>query len=191
MTRFFLAACCVLLGAWVALAAAQGTRADKGGKGGGGGDACILPANCQINAQVYNFGRAQMSQSAPPVHSNAAISVTCTRSAVSGLSVDVPFELKGVVVQDFPRQMRDIGATGTTLAYDMYIDPARTRLWGDGTAGTFPLQGNCVLDDRNRVCTIPFLLYGTVFGGQPSTPSGQFFGAIVSRLEYSFNNCRP
>ncbi len=183
MMRFLLAACCALLSAWA-------PAADKGGKGGGG-DPCNRPAECQINAQVYNFGRAQMSQTSPPVYSNAAISVTCTRALRNGLRVDVPFELKGVVVQEFPRQMRDIGATGTTLAYDMYVDPARTRLWGDGTAGTFPLQGACFLDDRNKVCTIPFLLYGTVFGGQSPIPPGQFFGAIVSRLEYSFSSCRP
>jgi spore coat protein U-like protein len=130
-----------------------------------------------------------MSQDAPPIHSNGTIAVTCTRHPQDKLAVDVTFELKGVVVQEFPRQMRDIGATGTTLAYDMYIDPARTRLWGDGNQGTAFFEGTCFLDERNRVCTLPFLLYGTVFGGQSAIPPGQFTGAIVSRLEYRFLGC--
>ena len=66
------------------------------------------------------------------------------------------------------------------MAYDMYIDPARTRLWGRRRAtGTFPLQGACFLDDRNRVCTIAFLLYGTVHGGQQQVPPGKCLGAIA------------
>lgn len=195
MTRFLVLAFCMLLGVWVALAAAQqGMRGgrDPGGKGkggGGGGEACIRPAQCVINAPVFNFGRASMNQSAPPVYSNASISVTCTRVAVDGLSVDVAFELWGETVNPPPRVMRDaIG--GTYLQYDMYIDPARTRLWGSSEIGAFPLQGACFLDDRNRVCTIPFLLYGTVYGGQAPIPPGNFLGAIVSRLNYNFTQCR-
>ena len=204
MTRFLLMAFCALLGVAVALVAEAQRRAgdprgirdpgDKGGKGGGGGgiiDACILPAQCQINAPVFNFGRASMNQAAPPVYSNASISVTCTRAAVNNLSVSVGFELWAETIADPPRQMRDIGDSGRTVGYDMYIDPARTRLWGSGVAaGTFPLQGACVLDDRNRVCTIPFLLYGTVYGGQQQVPPGNFQGAILARLNYQFGGCQ-
>jgi spore coat protein U-like protein len=195
MTRFLLSAFCALLGAWVGwtlVAEAQVTRGirDPGGKGGGGVDPCILPAQCQINAPVFNFGRTTMSGSAPPVYSNASISVTCTRAAVNGLRVDVLFELFGQIVNEPPRVMRDIGDSGLTVSYDMYIDPARTRLWGSGHMGSFPLQGVCQLDDRNRVCTIPFPLYGTVFGGQQLVPPGKYQGAIVSTLNYTFSGCR-
>ena len=196
MSRFLLTAFCALLGAWVAsalVAEAQVTRGirDPGKKGGpGGGAACILPAQCRINAPVFNFGRATMSGSAPPVYSNASISVTCTRAAVDGLRVDVGFELFGQIVNEPPRAMRDIGDSGLTVAYDMYIDPARTKLWGSGHSGSFPLEGACSLDDRNRVCTIPFLLYGTVLGGQTLVPPGKFQGAIVTTLNYTFLDCR-
>jgi spore coat protein U-like protein len=196
MTRFLLTTFCALLGAWVAsalVAEAQVTRGirDPGGKGGGGGgNACILPAQCQVNAPVFNFGRVTMSGNAPPVYSHASISVTCTRAAVDGLRVDVAFELFGQIVNEPPRVMRDIGDTGSVVTYDMFIDPARTRLWGSGHMGSFPLEGVCLLDDRNRVCTIAFPLYGTVFGGQHLIPPGKFQGAIVSTLNYRFVDCR-
>ena len=132
-----------------------------------------------------------MSSTAPPIYSNAMISVTCTRHPQDRLEVNVEFDLKGVVVQEPPRQMRDqIG--GAYLAYDMYVDAARTRLWGDGAAsGTEFFTGGCFLDERNRVCTIPFMLYGTVFGQQAAVPPGSFLGAVVSRVEYRFIGCQP
>jgi spore coat protein U-like protein len=122
-----------------------------------------------------------MSPTASPIHSNATISVTCTRAPRDGLSVLVNFALQGLPPQP-ARQMRDqVG--GGYLRYDIFIDPARTRYWGDGTQGTFPITGACSLDDRNRVCTLAFFLYGRVDGGQFALP-GQWLGAVLSRLQY-------
>ena len=127
-----------------------------------------------------------MSSTAPPIHTNGTISVTCSRAAQEGLSIDVEFELKALP-PDPDRQMRDqIG--GGYLRYNMFVDPARTRYWGDGSQGTSAFQGTCLLDNRNRVCTLPFLLYGRVDGGQIVLP-GQWLGAVVSRLEYRFLGC--
>jgi len=150
----------------------------------------VFPAQCQVNAPVFNFGRAQMSSTAPPIYSNGLISVTCTRHPQDRLRVNVEFDLKGVVVQEPPRQMRDqIG--GAFLAYDMYVDAARTRIWGDGSPGTEVFTGVCYLDEKNRVCTLPFVLYGKVNGQQAAIPPGPFLGAVVSRVEYRFLNCQP
>jgi spore coat protein U-like protein len=147
----------------------------------------VIPAQCQVNVPVFNFGRHSMSSDSPPIHTSGTISVTCTRVAQEGLSVDVEFELKGLPPEP-TRQMRDqIG--GGYLRYFMFVDPARTRYWGDGSQGTSTFQSTCLLDNRNRVCTIPFLLYGRVDGGQVVLP-GQWLGAVVSRLEYRFLNCR-
>ena len=178
MTRFLLTASCALLPGW-------GVAAQGGGSG------CpTVPAQCQINAPVFNFGRHQMSSSAPPVQTNGTISVTCTRHPQDRLSVQVLFDLKGVMVQIPPRSMRDqIG--GAYLAYDMYIDAARTRIWGDGTQGSEFFTSRCLLDERNRVCTLPFVLYGRVNGAQSAIPPGPFLGAVVSRLEYRFTSCQP
>lgn len=151
----------------------------------------MIPATCQINAPVFNFGRTTMNSTTPPIYGNTIISVTCTRHPQDRLELQVEFDLWAETVQEPPRQMRDqIG--GAYLAYDMYIDPARTRLWGSGVAsGTFPLQGVCLLDERNRVCTVPFTLYGKVYGQQDLIPPGPFLGAIVSRLDYRFLSCQP
>lgn len=188
---------CALLGVGVALVvvAQVGRGDDKGkgkGKGGGGGgvEECILPAQCVINAPVFNFGRASMDAEAPAVQSNATISVTCTRAAVDGLIVDVAFQLSALVPDAPPRYMRD-PVFSAYLAYDLYVDAARTRLWGDGiNQGTFLLEGICLLNQVNRVCTLVFPLYGRVPGGQTQVPPGRFLGAVAARLNYQFAGCR-
>jgi spore coat protein U-like protein len=71
------------------------------------------------------------------------------------------------------------------LAYDMFIDAARTRFWGDGSQGTFVLTGTLILDDRNRVGTLAFPIYGTVPRGQGLVTPGQWLGAVITRVQYN------
>jgi spore coat protein U-like protein len=191
MTRFILTVCCALLAA-LALAQAPVGRGPGSQPLKGGGGACpAFPARCQINAPTFNFGRSVMNATTPPIYGNALISVTCTRHPQDSLSVDVGFQLWAETVSEPPRQMRD-GIGGGYLAYDIYVDPARTRLWGSGAVpGTFPLQGGCLLDERNRVCTVPLTLYGTVYGQQELTRPNPYLGAIVARLDYFFAACIP
>jgi spore coat protein U-like protein len=176
MTRFVLAACCALLplSAWAQFAKP--------------GPCPARPAECQINVQVFDFGRGQMSQTAPPINGHSTVSVTCTRaSQANNRDVDVAYDLKAMPPAP-ARQMRDSALR--FLRYDMFVDPARTRYWGDGIShGTFTLQGALFLDDRNRVGTLVHQIYGRVDGGQSLTPPGQWLGLVVVRLDYSVN-CR-
>jgi spore coat protein U-like protein len=80
--------------------------------------------------------------------------------------------------------MRD-AVGGGYLRYDMFVDPARTRYWGDGTQGTFTFQGGLLLNDRNRVGTLAFPIYGRVDGGQQLVGPGQWLGAVVTRVQYN------
>jgi spore coat protein U-like protein len=174
MTRFVLAACCALLSlsAW----------AQQRGKPPA--ISCPLrPAECVVNAPQFNFGRGEMTSTAPPIDGHATVSVTCTRAPVSGLDVQVDFELKAMPPAP-ARQMRNRELH--FLAYDMYLDPARTQFWGDGqTQGTFSLTGVLFLDDRNRVGTVAFPIYGRVHGSQPATLPGNWLGAVVTRADYT------
>ena len=169
MTRFVLAACCTLLPlpAWAQFAKPP---------------ACpSRPAECQINVQVFDFGRAQMAPTLPAINGHNTISVTCTRANVHDLVVDVEYDLQAIPPEP-ARQMRDIDLG--YLSYAMYVDAARTRYWGDGLSyGTFTFQGSISLDDRNRVGTAVHQIYGRVNGGQPGRP-GHWLGLVVTRLEY-------
>jgi spore coat protein U-like protein len=139
------------------------------------------PADCQINVQVFDFGRGQMTQSAPPINGTNTISVTCTRANQNNLSVQVLYDLQAIPAEPV-HQMRDSNLQ--YLRYFMYVDAARTRYWGDGIGyGTFTFQGTLFLDDRNRVGTLAHVIYGRVDGGQLALP-GQWLGLLVTKLEY-------
>jgi spore coat protein U-like protein len=179
MTRFVLAACCALMAvtAW-----AQFIRPPRAAKPPAI-ECPARPAECQINMQVFDFGRGQMTSNAQPINGTNTISVTCTRAARDGLSVQVDYNLQAIPPAP-ARQMRDNHLA--YLAYDMYVDPARTRYWGDGySQGTFTFQGTLFLDDRNRVGTLAHVVYGRVHGAQSLTPPGQWLGLVVGRLEYT------
>jgi spore coat protein U-like protein len=172
--RFVLAACCGLLPL-----SAESQRARPP-------EACpVRPAECQINAQVFDFGRAQMTTTSPPINGFGTISVTCTRSLQAerdGREVRVTYLLKAVPAAP-ARQMRDNELH--FLRYDMFVDPARTRYWGDGYAsGTFALEGTLILNDRNRVGTLVHQLYGKVDGGQSGFP-GQWLGLVGAALQFT------
>jgi spore coat protein U-like protein len=176
MTRFVLAACCVLLPCCVS-AAVPVPRA----KPPAGLDCPPFPVECQVNAPVFNFGRGEMTSASPPIYSQAVISVTCTRRE-AGYDVDVAFELHAIPPAP-ARQMRD--REGRFLSFDMFVDSTRKQYWGDGSQGTRVFEGSLFLNDRNRVGTLVFPLYGQVNGAQ-YTEAGQYLGAVIARVAYEF-----
>jgi spore coat protein U-like protein len=143
----------------------------------------LRPAECQINVQAFNFGRGQMTEFAPPINGHDTVSVTCTRAPLDRLSVTVEYELKATPPAP-ARQMRNRELH--FLQYDMFVDAARTKYWGDGqTQGTFSFTGALFLDDRNRVGTLVHQVYGQVEGGQVGKLPGNWLGAVVVRLDYT------
>jgi len=175
--RFVLAASCALLApvAWAQFVPSPRAKPPP--------NCPVQPADCQINAQVFDFGRGQMTTTAPPINGFNTISVTCTRAQRDGLNVSVQYLLKAVPAEP-ARQMRDSHLA--FLHYEMYVDPARTRYWGDGlNFGTSTFQGELHLDDRNRVGTLAHVVYGRVVGGQPLVLPGQWLGLVGVRLEYN------
>jgi len=140
------------------------------------------PVECQVNAPVFDFGRRQMLPTSPDINGRAIISVTCVKSPDES-KVDVDFELQAQPPAP-ARQMRN--QVGGYLGYDMFLDPARLQYWGDGSQGTFTITGQLKLDNNNRVGTLVYPLYGRVPGGQQSVLPGQWLGAVVSRVLYTF-----
>jgi len=184
MTRILVAACCVLVHL---SASAQFFQRPPRAKPPGGQCGNTQGAVCQINSQVFDFGRGQMSGDAPPINGHNTISVTCTRGRdQEDRDVQVDFYLNALPVEP-ARYMRD--SQLLYLRYFMYVDPARTRYWGDGSAGTSNFPGTIFLDNRNTVGTLVFPIYGRVEGGQSQSPPGQWLGAVVTRLEYQVT-CR-
>ena len=96
--------------------------------------ATALPATaaCNVSAIDLNFG--PYDPLGPSDSTSAgSITVTCDQSPAPTVSILVGPSSNGGGFA--PRRLRQAGGTDT-LAYNIYTDPANTRIWGDGTGGT-------------------------------------------------------
>lgn len=67
-------------------------------------------------------------------------------------------------------------AGGFSLAYNLYVDPARLLIWGDGSAGTSTATGVC-----GGNCQV--MIYGRIFSGQ-AVPAMQFRDDVLVTLDF-------
>jgi spore coat protein U-like protein len=77
--------------------------------------------------------------------------VTCD-TPVAGISLSL------ISLSQSPRHME--GSTGDRLEYEIYLDDARTVVWGDGGFGSQPLS----IQHPGGTLTLP--IYGRIFPGQ-------------------------
>jgi spore coat protein U-like protein len=68
-----------------------------------------------------------------------------------------------------------------SLNYNLYIDPARTVIWGDGTQGTAALAGSSTCQLSN---TCRHIIYGRIPAHQGSAAVGNYSDTIVVTLNY-------
>jgi len=64
-----------------------------------------------------------------------------------------------------------VSATGEILFYNLYVDAARTQIWGDGTPPTLNVTGARLSQGRPTVFNYP--VYGRIFANQAPNP-GQY-----------------
>lgn len=72
-----------------------------------------------------------------------------------------------------PRRMI-AGAYG--LNYNLFLDPSRTQIFGDGSAGTGKAAGGCA-----GSCAVA--VYGRIYGAQP-VPAAQYRDELLATLDF-------
>ena len=94
-----------------------------------------------------------------------AMQVTCT-----GLVTNTPIQISMSASGNGAMTPRAFSGAGSTLGYQLYREPSRTSVWGDGAFGQ-PLSVN--LSPANASVRVP--VYGRIFKDQFN-----FNGAVVS-----------
>jgi spore coat protein U-like protein len=121
---------------------------------------CIVPlatAECTVSGINLVFGSYDPFRLAP-TDSTGNIAVTCSGEA--GMKVGYGISLNAGNAGSFaPRQMRLTGSNAT-LGYNLYLDPARSQIWGDGNAGTFPKVDGYALTGLSSTRNYP--VYGRI-----------------------------
>lgn len=133
-------------------------------------------AHCEMTATPLAFGR-YTPQSAAPADFTATLSVSCSVQgtdpvAVSG-SVALPGDAAG----------RRLDAGSGELRYQLYLDPARSRPWGDGTGDgeTAPVRGTA---GPNAPYRQTITLYGRILARQSRATVGTYVDQIEAVLSY-------
>jgi spore coat protein U-like protein len=89
----------------------------------------LAAPHCTVSATAINFGSYDVFDSSPNDDGHGTIQVNCKGSAAS-----IPVALSPGQSNTYALREMDNGTD--TLTYNLYIDPARTMIWGDGTGGS-------------------------------------------------------
>jgi len=94
--------------------------------------------SCTVTGTTLNFGSAidPLATSAP-VDASSALTLTCTNTTPYTVALSAGVNAGGA--SNFGSRVMKSG--GNTLAYQIYLDPARSNVWGDGSAGSGTVTG--------------------------------------------------
>lgn len=129
-------------------------------------------AACGVNASSVAFG-AYSPFSLLPLDTAGNVQVNCS-DVLLALTYTLRLDPGGGGIYA-PRRLAG-GAYG--LDYNLYTDPARTLVWGDGSAGTLTVTGAFAVSG-----TADHPVYGRVSASQNVAP-GSYADAIVVTIEY-------
>ncbi|MDX1803007.1 MAG: spore coat U domain-containing protein [Alcanivorax sp.] len=113
-----------------------------------------------------------------PADGQGQISFSCTPDVLTP-TTPVSYQVKigsGNSGTFTPRQL--MHSSGATLNYNLYTDSARTQIFGDGTAGTATVSGNCLL------ACVPVVVYGRIPINQWGPP-GDYQDTVTVTLEFN------
>lgn len=121
-------------------------------------------AQCVITAVPVNFGVYQPF-SASPVDSNGTITIRCHFVGPYNIAINAP------VTGNFAG--RHLSRPGSQLFYQLYTDPTRRTVWGDGTGGSGAVSGYCA-----GSCNNDHTMYGRIPSRQSVTP-GTYTDTVI------------
>jgi spore coat protein U-like protein len=154
--------CLVALGLWTALAAAPA-------RAGGG-------ASCALSATPLVFGQYVPYRSLP-ADFTATITLICTSSGNAPVPILGSLSLSGAGAPS-DRELTDGPAR---LRYQLFLDPSRTTLWGEGGSGARPISGTVGPAAPFREA---LTVYGRLLARQSDATVGAYTGQIVAILTY-------
>jgi spore coat protein U-like protein len=142
-------------------------------------------ADCSITAVSVNFGVYDPVATAAD-DSTGTVTVTCRLVGKSAERVSYTVTLSNGLNASAPsaRQM----ASGTRrLGYNVFTDPARTQVWGNGTSGTVIASGAMTVGpgvgNGNGTLSVTHTLYGRIPQLQDALP-GSYADTLLLTLTY-------
>jgi spore coat protein U-like protein len=134
---------------------------------------------CTVSASALAFG-VYPAYSAAPVTATGTFNVTCTATGSGSATVSGTLSLStGSSGQFATRTMR---AGTSVLDYNIYVTPAYSQIFGDGTAGTYQLSESGTIT-AGQIYQVGGALYGRIPARQDVAP-GSYVDTIVMTVVY-------
>jgi spore coat protein U-like protein len=105
-----------------------------------------------------------------PTDSTGSVSYFCAGALAPVISISA-----GSSGSFSPRQMTSTSTD--VLTYNLYIDAARTTVWGDGTGGSSTVNGTTATNPATNT------IYGRIFPGQ-SVAAGNYSDTLTVTLNF-------
>ena len=136
----------------------------------------VAPLVCVVSAQAVNFGNYS-TRNLAPTEGTGNIQVAC--SGAVGQSVSYSIQLSSGTSGSF--LTRRMGGGAGTLNYNLYVDPTRTAVWGDGGAGSTTISDSYVLTAVTNNRNYP--VYGRLAAGQ-NAAIGSYVDSITVTVNF-------
>ena len=130
--------------------------------------ALVAPAafaqSCEVNVTgALNFGVYPLVAAADGA---TTLSVQCRLiNQAPNRTVSYVIKLTSGPGSYVNRLLQNTGDPAEVLGYNLYTDAARSRVWGDGTAGTVTVTGQFVHPPANQT-SAPITIYGRIPANQ-------------------------
>lgn len=146
--------------------------------------AAATPANaaggaaCTLSATSLVFGQYVPSRGGPSDFT-ATLHISCTASGTSSAIVEGTI---GLIGPGTPAA-RELAAGSHRLRYQLYLDPARTIPWGDGSGGTRTKAISIAVGPAGTARET-HTVYGRMRARQSPLTVGHYTGQITAVLNY-------
>ena len=121
----------------------------------------VRAETCTVSAGGVAFG-VYDPLGVAPLDSTGAIQVTCTSQSPPRVTYEIQLD-PGQAGSYMPRAM---AGGASQLVYNLYIDAARSAVWGDGSGGTGVVTADYNLTPPGSTQTDTYTVYGRVPAGQ-------------------------
>ena len=138
--------------------------------------------DCTVSAAGVAFGTYDVSATTP---TDSAGDATVTCVYLSGGATQLAYTVALSPGNSGGYAFRQLRAGSSVLNYNLFLDLARTRIWGNGSAGTFVASGSFTLGPGvgNGTRVGLHTLYGRIPARQPVAP-GSYSDVIVLTLTF-------
>lgn len=136
----------------------------------------IAQASCTVSSAGVAFGSYSPpgAQSTTPLDAASTVNYLCNRRLPVVITLST-----GQYGTYAARQMARLGMTSDRLEYNLYLDAARTAVWGDQSLGAGHYYTGT--SRRNRTVSVP--IYGRVPAGQDAVV-GNYADQVVMTITY-------